>query len=120
MILVDTSVWVEHWRKSVPELARRLGAGQVLVHPIVIGELSVGQIKNRTETIKLLMALPQAAQGGFHECMAFLEWHKAYGAGLGWNDIQLLTSAKLGNLDFWTFDKPLAKFASKLGLAYRS
>ena len=116
MILVDTSVWIDHWRKNVPQLVAMLNGSQVLIHPLIVGELAVGQLKNRSVTMKLLQALPQIDSPGFHECLAFLEWHKLYGAGLSWNDVQLLTAAKLARATLWSFDKPLINVARKLNL----
>ena len=83
MILVDTSVWVDHLRKGSPDLASILLEGRVFCHPFVIGELTCGGLKNRAEILSLLAALPQATVAGHDEAMGIVHDHKLHGKGLG-------------------------------------
>jgi predicted nucleic acid-binding protein len=115
MILADTSVWVAHFRAGLPGLAHALEHGIVLLHPVIIGELATGNLKNRKQVLYDLLLLPRAHTGSFDECLNFLENHRLYACGIGWSDIQLLYSAKISDAYLWTFDKRLATAARKIG-----
>jgi predicted nucleic acid-binding protein len=115
MILADTSVWVAHFRAGLPGLAHALEHGIVLLHPVIIGELATGNLKNRKQVLSDLRLLPCAQTGPFNECLQFLESQKLYGSGIGWSDIQLLYSAKISDAHLWTLDKRLATAARKIG-----
>ena len=117
MVLVDTSVWVTHLRKGTPGLETLLNKGEVLCHPFIIGELACGTLKNRTEILSLLQALPKSIQAGHEEAMQFLENYRLMGRGLGYIDIHLLASALLTNVPVWTLDRQLSEISSKIGLA---
>src|SRR5215210_6782520 len=118
MILVDTSVWIDHLRKDDPALARALDAGAVLVHPFVVGELACGNLKSRAEFLKLLRALPQAPVATEAEALAFIDGRALMGRGIGYLDVHLLASVALaGTATLWTQDKRLAAVARELGLA---
>ena len=119
MILVDTSVWVNHLRDSDQHLEKLLFDGDVLCHNHVIGELACGNIKNRQEIISLLQSLPTAPQIEFQEFLYFVDENKLYGKGIGFVDIHLLASAQLGQIPLWTNDKRLKAAAIELGLNYR-
>ncbi|MEO8325342.1 MAG: PIN domain-containing protein [Nitrospirota bacterium] len=114
MMLVDTSVWVNHLRAGSPRLTSFLQESLVLTHPHVIGELACGMIKNRSEILALLEALPKAQIADDHEVLHLLESQKLYGTGLGWVDINLLASAQLTGCGLWTADGPLQKAAIKM------
>ena len=116
MTLVDTSVWVNHLRQGSPRLESLLQENQVLIHPWIIGELACGMLKNRSEILALLQALPEAQVPGYQEVRTFLESMKLFGQGLGWVDVNLLASAQLTGCDIWTADVPLQKAASKIKL----
>lgn len=118
MVLVDTSVWIAHFRSGLPSLAEALGRELVLAHPIVIGELATGNLQNRTQTLADLRRLPHAEIGTFEECLYFIETHKHYGLGIGWSDIQLLVSAMISRTPLWTLDKRLAESARELEILY--
>jgi predicted nucleic acid-binding protein len=118
VVLVDTSVWVEHFRSGEPRLACLLDRGEVVCHPFVIGELACGNLPNRLKTLGLLMDMPQAAAAGHDEVIAFIETEGLIGAGLGYVDIHLLASARLSEVSLWTLDGPLRKAAGKLGLLF--
>lgn len=107
MILVDTSVWVEHLRSGTAELQSLLNDGDVLCHPFIIGELACGNIKNRREILSLLKDLPMASIADDDEVMTSIEHHGLMGKGLGYIDVHLLASAILTNVPLWTLDKRL-------------
>ncbi len=118
MILVDTSVWVEHLRHGSERLASLLNEGVVLCHPHVIGELACGNLQNRAEILRLLQSLPQAPVVGHEEVLHFVEIRGLIGIGLGYIDVHLLASAVLGMAPLWTLDQRLNRAAQKLGAAY--
>jgi predicted nucleic acid-binding protein len=115
-VLVDTSVWVSHFRSGEDELAMMLKEENVVCHPFIIGELSCGNIMNRKEIISLLNALPQAETTTQQETLMFIEKNRLMGRGLGFIDVSLLSSAVLSGISLWTFDKSLAKAAVSLGV----
>jgi len=117
-ILVDTSVWITHLTKGSPELRRLLDAGAVLTHPLVVGELACGNLKNRAEILALLGRLPAARVAGPDEVLAFIEARKLAGKGLGLVDVHLLASATLSRVPLWTADKRLRDAAAGLGVGY--
>lgn len=109
MILVDTSVWIEHLRHRNEELARLLVRGEVVCHPFVVGEIACGRLKRRAEVLELLRRLPQAEMGGHEEVLTFVERHDLGGVGIGWIDAHLLASAILAHADLWTYDRALVR-----------
>lgn len=114
MILVDTSVWVDHLRRGSRELSELLSAGLVVCHPFVIGELGCGNLRNRSEILSLLAALPTATLAAHHEAMRLVTDRRLYGKGLGWIDVHLLASALLTGSTLWTKDRALAAAARSL------
>jgi len=119
VILVDTSVWVEHLRSGSAALAEELGAGRVLAHPFVIGELACGTLKNRREVLDLLSRLPSAPMATLAEALGFLERRALMGRGIGFVDVHLLASAALAApARLWTRDRRLAAVATALNLIY--
>ncbi|MGZ5140634.1 MAG: type II toxin-antitoxin system VapC family toxin [Burkholderiales bacterium] len=120
MILVDTSVWVDHFRKGAPQLASVLENSEVLMHPFVLGELACGNLVNRSEVIRLLGDLPLAPVAADIEALTFIENHALMGRGIGYVDVHLLASLVLaGDAQIWTRDRRLAVVAKDLGLSYR-
>lgn len=118
MILVDTSVWIDHFRRGEPRLVSSLEEGQVLMHPFVIGELACGNLANRFEVLALLDRLPQAPAASDAEARLFIETHSLIGRGLGYIDVHLLASAALAApAAFWTKDRRLAAAAIDIGLS---
>jgi hypothetical protein len=117
MVLVDTSVWVEHLRHGSVELEALLDQGEVLCHQFIIGEVACGGMKNRAEILSLLQTLPRVIPARHVEVMTFLENHRLMGKGLGYIDMHLLASAVLTEAPLWTLDKNLNAAAAKLGLA---
>ena len=119
MILVDTSLWVDHLRKRAPRLAAALEQGSVLMHPFVLGELACGNLRNRDEVLQLLGELPAAPLATDAEALEFIERRALMGRGMGYVGVHLLASVALaGTARLWTRDKRLAKVAADLELAH--
>jgi predicted nucleic acid-binding protein len=117
VILVDTSVWIEHLRVGTERLKSLLLDGQVLCHPLIIGELACGTLQKRNEILTALKALPQADRLEYEEVLNFLEARQLYGRGLGWVDAHLLASALITGCSLWTLDKPLRRAAGTLAIS---
>lgn len=115
MVLADTSVWIEHFRRREPTLALRLSEGAVMMHPFVSGELACGNLKDRTAVLSDLRALPSVLVASDNETLRLIEDRRLWGRGLGWIDVHLLAAALLSNCRFWTFDTRLARAAAELG-----
>ncbi len=118
MILVDTSVWIDHLRRGNARLVELLEAETVACHLFVIGELACGSMRNRDEVLALLGKLPTASIAAHGEVMIMLEVRRLMGRGLGYIDLHLLTAASLDRLRLWTLDKRLASVAEELGIAF--
>lgn len=117
MILVDTSVWIEHFRVGEPRLATLLRNGQVLTHPWVTGELALGRLSRRSEILGLLNNLPRANTATGGEVLELVEQRHLVGLGIGYVDAHLLAATLLtAGAGLWTRDKRLACIASGLGL----
>lgn len=118
MILVDTSVWIDHLRRGDAELVSMLSEGQVLVHPWIIGELACGNLQDRRLVLDLLQSLPSAPVANTGEVLFFIEKHALMGRGIGYVDVHLLAAARLAGTRLWTRDKRLVVVADELGMAY--
>jgi predicted nucleic acid-binding protein len=120
VILVDTSVWVEHLRSGNQLLESRLEAGAVLGHPWVTGELALGHLDNRAEVIRLLQALPQADVATPAEVLSLIDRGGLAGAGIGYVDAQLLAATMITAeaSSLWTNDGRLRSVASDLGYRF--
>jgi predicted nucleic acid-binding protein len=116
MILVDTSVWVNHFRQGNPQLSKALVDGHVLMHPFVIGEIACGNLKSRPKVLNDLQRLPPAIAADHAEVIGFLEQHRLFGEGITWIDAHLLASARLSNCRLWTLDARLLAAATQLHL----
>jgi hypothetical protein len=114
MVLVDTSVWVDHLRKGNARLKDLLLANEVLTHPFIIGELACGNLKNRTEILHHLDTLPHIVQASHDEVMRLIETRKLYGQGIGLVDAHLLASTLLSGCQLWTMDKRFEGIARSL------
>jgi len=119
MVLVDTSVWINHFRSSDRHLEKLLIDGAVVCHIHIIGELACGNITNRKEIISLLQALPQVPFIEFDEYLYFIEQNQLFGKGIGFVDIHLLASAQLSQVPLWTADKRLKTASTELNLQYK-
>ncbi|CAA7624152.1 type II toxin-antitoxin system VapC family toxin [Magnetospirillum sp. UT-4] len=118
MILVDTSVWVDHLRSGDSGLMDLLDAGAVLVHPFVIGEIALGQLRQRDLILSMLDNLPRARVAADREVLFFIDRHHLAGLGIGYVDAHLLAAATLTpDTRLWTRDRRLGDAAERLGLA---
>lgn len=117
MILVDTSVWVDHLRIGNSDLRGLLESGRVLTHPFVLGELALGNLQQRATILEALQGLPKAKVAEDTEVLRFIDQHRLFGIGIGYVDTHLLAAVRLTpGATLWTFDKRLLAAASQLGL----
>ncbi len=117
MILVDTSVWIDHLRSGDENLATLLNRSQVLVHPFVLGELACGNLANRDEVLGLLKDLPRSPVATDNEVLIYIEQQTLMGRGIGYIDAHLLAAVALeGTARLWTRDKRLHAVADTLSL----
>jgi len=114
MILVDTSVWVAHLSRRSTDLDQALERNEVLTHPFILGELALGALIRRTETLGLLANLPKAQKANDVEVLTLIEETRLYSQGIGWVDAHLVASARLSDCSIWTLDRALAKVAKTL------
>ena len=114
MVLVDTSVWVSHLRDGNAELANLLNDGRVLCHPLILGELACGNLKDRAVILSFLQVLPMSIEAEHDEVLSFIENNRLMGKGIGYVDVHLITSAVLTGVPIWTLDKKLAQTADSL------
>jgi predicted nucleic acid-binding protein len=111
MVLVDTSVWIQHFRTGEPRLSELLSEGLVLMHPFVFGELACGNLKNRATILRNLGVLPTVVCSTQEETLQLIHDRKLWGQGIGWVDAHLLASALLSNCRLWTLDERLKNLA---------
>lgn len=116
MVLADTSVWIDHFRRDGPSLADLLSGGLVIMHPFISGELACGNLKDRGAILSDLHALPSAKGASNAEILQLVDDRRLWGRGLGWIDMHLLASTLLTGCRLWTLDTRLAKVAAELGL----
>ena len=118
MILIDTSIWIDHLRNDNAELVGLINRSRILVHPFVIGELALGHLKQRRQMLGALSDSPQAIVATDPEVLSLIERAHLNGTGIGYIDAHLLASAKLTDALLWTRDKRLVSAAENLGLTY--
>jgi predicted nucleic acid-binding protein len=119
MILVDTSIWIDHFRTANAPLAAQLEARRVLTHPFVIGEIALGSIRNRAQVRRHLSNLPSAAIAADSEVLAFIDARRLNNTGVGCVDAALLASVALSaEARIWSKDRNVMAQASRLGLAW--
>ena len=116
MTLVDTSVWIDHFRSGNKRLSALLEAGEVLTHQLVIGELSLGVFRSREQTFAFLDRLPKATAATDLDLRGWIESRKLWGRGIGWIDAHLAASALLTPCALWTLDARLRRMAAGLGI----
>ncbi len=120
VILVDTSVWIDHLRAGESSLAELLDGGGVLAHPFIIGELALGRLRRRALILGALSDLPQVRVASDAEVRHFIERHALHGLGIGYVDAHLLAAVRLtAGAALWTRDKRLNGIARRLGMATR-
>jgi predicted nucleic acid-binding protein len=118
VILADTSVWVDHFRRGNPGLQKLLLAGEILTHPFVVGEIACGNLHKRTEVLVFLHALPAANAATDEEVLWLIEQKRWHGKGIGWVDAHLLASALLTGCPLWTLDRCLRATAIQAGVGH--
>ena len=118
VILVDTSVWVDHIRRGDAPLIRMLDEGQVLTHPFVVGEVAMGNLPRRRLFLDAMRRLPRAQVATDAEAMSLMEREHLYGRGIGFADLHLLAATRLTpHATLWSRDRRLRSIAEELGLA---
>ena len=118
MVLVDTSVWIDHFRNNNTELVHLLNDGDVFCHPFIIGEIACGNIHNRVEILSLLQSLPQSLTVDHEEILIFIEKNNITGQGIGYIDVSILASAILSGISLWTLDKRLKTITTKFAINF--
>jgi hypothetical protein len=118
VILVDTSVWIDHLRVGDRHLAELLDRNLAASHDFVIGEIACGNLKNRQEVLSLLSFLPKCKPATHEETLFFIDRHRLMGRGIGYVDACLLAAATLGSCKLWTRDKRFVAIAEALGCAH--
>ena len=117
MILADTSVWIDHLRSENKEMRRHLNQGRIVIHPLIIGELALRSLRDRTRTLAVLDLLPQVKVAQLYEVRVMIESRRLYNLGIGLIDAELIASVFIDPPTLlWTKDKPLRKVAETLGL----
>jgi len=120
MVLVDSSVWIDHLRFAEPQLERLLHTGEVLGHPMVSGEVALGSIRNRMQVLEDIDDLAKSIAATDDEVRRFIERHKLFGRGVGYVDAHLLVAVQLTpETVLWTRDKRLREVAEELGLEFQ-
>ena len=119
MVLVDTSIWVSHFRDGNAGLADLLNNGEVACHPFIVGELACGNLKSRTTILSLLESLPTTIVAEYEEILVFIESNRLMGKGLGYVDVHLIASALLTRVSIWTLDKRLEQVADVFHLKHQ-
>lgn len=118
MILADTCIWIDFFRKNDGGFSELLKTGKIVSHWIVIGELASGNLPQRVRTLADLRNLPRVARATERETLALIENRSLYGCGLSWNDLQLLASALVNHTPLWTYHRQLNAVANDLGTSY--
>ena len=119
-VLVDTSVWVDHFRNRNDALIELLAFDLVMTHPMVLGEIACGTPPNRVQTLIDLERLQPTQQASVREVMAFVERERLFGMGCGLVDMQLLASSMMTpGVELWTLDKRLSVLAERFGVMHR-
>jgi predicted nucleic acid-binding protein len=118
VILVDTSVWIRHFRDRDPTLTELLERGAALTHAFVIGELALGNLRQRELVLRMLLRLPAASVATNAEVLRFIDHNALFGRGIGYVDVHLLAATRLtAGSQLWTLDKRLNEAAVQLGMA---
>ncbi len=118
MVLVDTSVWISHFRHGNSGLQKLLQDDAVASHPFIIGELACGNISNRTEILSLMQSLPMLDVVQTEELLLFIDHNKIMGTGLGFVDVHLMAAAALAEVPLWTQDKKLKQTCARLSIDF--
>ncbi len=116
MLLVDTSIWVDHLRAGEPDLREALERGRVAMHSWVLGELACGHLRQREVLLSLLAGLPKLTVATDQEVLYLIETSQLMGRGIGYVDVHLLAACLLNQARLWTRDQRLARVAAELDL----
>ena len=117
IVLADTSVWIDHWRRRNDRLAHLLETKRLVMHQFVLGEIALGRIPNRGAVLADLALLDAPTVAENPEVFALIDRAPLWGRGIGWVDAHLLASARLDRLRLWTLDERLASVAQDLHVA---
>jgi predicted nucleic acid-binding protein len=117
-VVVDSNVWVHHWRSRNPLLMAMVDDGEVWTHPLIIGELSMGTLRDRERTLWDLTRLGRPPLATDAETRQMVEARRLWGRGIGWNDAKILASVVIGGCRLWTRDVRLNEAARELGVAW--
>jgi len=120
LILVDTSIWIDHLHSPDAFLISLLDKEEVVTHPFILGELALGRLKNRAQILHDLKMLPQMVPSLNPEVLDWVEEHRLYGKGVNWVDAHLLFSCFSDECEFWTRDKALITISRLLGVKTHS
>ena len=118
LVLVDTNIWVQHFRATIPELVTHSHAGAVVTHSVIVGELAVGGLRNRLQTLPELRGLTSITECTTEATLDFLERHNLFNIGLSWGDVQILATANINGIPIWTLDQRLHQRAYALNLSW--
>jgi predicted nucleic acid-binding protein len=118
-VLVDSNVWIFHWKSQNPLLMDMMEDGEIWTHPIVVGELGMGNLSNREMTLWDLTRLGRPTLATDGETRQMVEGRRLWGRGIGWNDAKILASVVIGNCFLWTCDRRLDAVAEEMGVAWR-
>lgn len=117
MILADTSIWIDHFRFSDPELQRRLSNDEIVMHPFVVGELALGPLPDRTKVLAYLDHLPQLRPAQQSEVRQMVENRSLHNRGIGLIDAHLIAATLIATgTQLWTRDGSLRRVAQRLGI----
>jgi hypothetical protein len=114
VLLADSSVWIEHLRRGVPELEEALEEGTIVVHPFVLGELACGMLRDREAFLEDLARLPEVVPAEHDEVLELVERRRLAGTGIGWVDAHLIAAARIADVELWTLDRALQRAWEKL------
>lgn len=117
MILIDTSIWIRHFKSPNERLVSLLSDNQVAIHEFIIGELACGQLKFREEILELLQTLPLLPTLSHEEVLYMINKRKLYGSGIGWVDAHLVASTLVTKNHVWSYDKSLINITEKLNIS---
>jgi predicted nucleic acid-binding protein len=119
MVLVDSSIWIDHLRKPVRAFFGLLEGHQVLAHPFLIGEIAMGSLRDRARVLQSISELPMATLAREEEVLRMIERDALHGLGIGYIDAHLIAATRLTpDAELWTRDKRLDSIAHALGLRY--
>jgi predicted nucleic acid-binding protein len=118
VILLDTSVWIEHLRLGLPAVGDLLESDLVFTHPFVIGEIACGHLLNRARILSHLERLPTLTMARHDEVLRLIETHRLWGGGIGWIDAHLLTAVAIHRCQLWTRDRALQRAARAVAIEY--